>query len=715
MNTDLAASIIIKNKNNVWIKDSMVTQCNACQKNFSYFVRKHHCRSCGNIFCYDCSNHSTVIPSFIMDHPNAADYWNLSYYITSLKSDKVRVCKQCYDIIDAKIKSYEEILHMFDNPLTIEQIRKLESSSNDIKNHYFDHLRNIQYYLPNHQYCNIDIKLLKINAPYFSNHSKYLVHLIKSMGWNKQNHKSTLSDRSISDRSRSNISNSVLSPISKTNVSYINPDTRLDYQSQLQFITRIINGKKNKSCCELYCTRTCQDHLSFDDCINILYSCTHDLPYELTKYLFQIIYKTPELIILCHLSFFITLIVENESNNLLKTLLYKLLSNSKKMIYHTYWFLSNRKTNANTREKINIENFINLFDKDLVDCMHDEYEFYQFLIANLNDPTKFLIVAFSNYKPISLPYDPNIKLIGVVYEDIEIKSSYTKPVVIPFITNTNTVIRLLFKKESITNDVTVLNLMTICDIILREDLDKEFSVIAYPVMPLSQNSGMIEIVENSETIYKIVSKKKSLLQHIIEKNETKIISDVLDRYTLSLVSYTLHSYFLALGDRHLQNIMITDDAAIFHIDFGYILGSNTYPLSLSDIKLNSDMLDVLGGYDGVRYKRYLELCSKGVILLRKYFNIFFILLSQDPKFKEYQITKFIMTRFQPRQPDSVVISELMTVIRQSNNAFSAYIQDFLHYHTQEKTFQNGIGGVGSILQSALGAVKNFALNSNPSN
>ena len=53
---ELAASIIIGNKNNVWINDNMVTHCHNCKSEFGFFIRKHHCRNCGNIFCRTCTN-----------------------------------------------------------------------------------------------------------------------------------------------------------------------------------------------------------------------------------------------------------------------------------------------------------------------------------------------------------------------------------------------------------------------------------------------------------------------------------------------------------------------------------------------------------------------------------------------------------------------------------------------------------------------------------
>ncbi len=88
--------------------------------------------------------------------------------------------------------------------------------------------------------------------------------------------------------------------------------------------------------------------------------------------------------------------------------------------------------------------------------------------------------------------------------------------------------------------------------------------------------------------------------------------------------------------------MITDDGCIFHIDFGFILGTDAYPLIASDIKLNSGMLEVIGGFNSDRYNKYIQLCSQGVVILRKYFNMFFILLSLNKKFTEKHIENLLL-------------------------------------------------------------------------
>ncbi|GAB4852556.1 hypothetical protein Ancab_016769 [Ancistrocladus abbreviatus] len=39
-----------------WVPDEAVSKCTACGTDFSAFVRKHHCRNCGDIFCDKCTH-----------------------------------------------------------------------------------------------------------------------------------------------------------------------------------------------------------------------------------------------------------------------------------------------------------------------------------------------------------------------------------------------------------------------------------------------------------------------------------------------------------------------------------------------------------------------------------------------------------------------------------------------------------------------------------
>ncbi|XP_074068407.1 lateral signaling target protein 2 homolog isoform X2 [Macrotis lagotis] len=61
-----------------WVPDQACFHCTACQSPFSLIRRRHHCRSCGKIFCSRCSSKSVPLPWFGYMKP-------------------VRVCGHCYD------------------------------------------------------------------------------------------------------------------------------------------------------------------------------------------------------------------------------------------------------------------------------------------------------------------------------------------------------------------------------------------------------------------------------------------------------------------------------------------------------------------------------------------------------------------------------------------------------------------------------------------
>ena len=64
-----------------WMPDRMCHECSECGVKFGIFVRKHHCRICGRIFCSNCSSHT--VPA---------------YHLRNDLNGTLRVCLDCFKI-----------------------------------------------------------------------------------------------------------------------------------------------------------------------------------------------------------------------------------------------------------------------------------------------------------------------------------------------------------------------------------------------------------------------------------------------------------------------------------------------------------------------------------------------------------------------------------------------------------------------------------------
>ncbi|XP_075276502.1 lateral signaling target protein 2 homolog isoform X1 [Opisthocomus hoazin] len=74
-----------------WVPDEVCSYCTACKAPFTVIRRKHHCRSCGKIFCSRCSSHSAPLPHYGQMKPVRVCTHCYMFHVTPFYSDKAGI------------------------------------------------------------------------------------------------------------------------------------------------------------------------------------------------------------------------------------------------------------------------------------------------------------------------------------------------------------------------------------------------------------------------------------------------------------------------------------------------------------------------------------------------------------------------------------------------------------------------------------------------
>lgn len=142
---------------------------------------------------------------------------------------------------------------------------------------------------------------------------------------------------------------------------------------------------------------------------------------------------------------------------------------------------------------------------------------------------------------------------------------------------------IIFKSgDDLRQDMLTLQMLKLMDKLWKADqLDLEMN--PYGCISTGDEEGMIEVVLNSDTMANITKnaggataafRADPLANWIRQHNPTdQENKKAVDKFVLSCAGYCVATYVLGIGDRHNDNVMLTKDGRLFHIDFGHFLGN----------------------------------------------------------------------------------------------------------------------------------------------
>ncbi|KAJ6244020.1 phosphatidylinositol 3-kinase catalytic subunit type 3 [Anaeramoeba flamelloides] len=234
-------------------------------------------------------------------------------------------------------------------------------------------------------------------------------------------------------------------------------------------------------------------------------------------------------------------------------------------------------------------------------------------------------------KDVPLPLDPLKVVVGIDPKSVIIFKSALKPIKLSFITNLNKKYSIIFKKgDDLRQDQLVLQLFTIMDNLLKnENMDLELTI--YDVISNSPEEGMVEFVK-AKSLASVLKENNGKLAEYFKKTSPDKTSDfgfsnvVMNRYVRSCAGYSVLTYLLGIGDRHLDNLMISPSGRLIHIDFGYILGRDPKPFP-PPMKVCKEMVEAMGGMKSDNYNYLKILCGHAYIILRRHARLIINLLS----------------------------------------------------------------------------------------
>ncbi|KAK1433890.1 hypothetical protein QVD17_10808 [Tagetes erecta] len=223
-------------------------------------------------------------------------------------------------------------------------------------------------------------------------------------------------------------------------------------------------------------------------------------------------------------------------------------------------------------------------------------------------------------EPIRSPLAPTVLITGIIPSDSSIFKSALHPLRLAFRTSSGGCLKIIFKKgDDLRQDQLVVQMVSLMDRLLKlENLDLHLT--PYGVLATGHDEGMMEFIPSKSLAQS--TEVLSYLQkcHPDEEGPFGITATCIETFIKSCAGYSVITYILGIGDRHLDNLLLRDDGRLFHVDFGFILGRDPKPFP-PPMKLCKEMVEAMGGAESQYYTRFKSYCCEAYNILRKSSNL----------------------------------------------------------------------------------------------
>ncbi len=188
---------------------------------------------------------------------------------------------------------------------------------------------------------------------------------------------------------------------------------------------------------------------------------------------------------------------------------------------------------------------------------------------------------FSQFDHIPLPLDPEVDISGIIPDKATLFKSNLMPCRFTFKTTDGKEYVTMFKHgDDLRQDQLILQIITLMDKLLRKE-NLDLKLTPYKVLATSSKHGFLQFIE-SMAIAEILQQDGTILnffkkQGASESSPLGVAPDIMDNYIKSCAGYCVITYLLGVGDRHLDNLLLTPTgiSKTFHFtctsSYGFIM------------------------------------------------------------------------------------------------------------------------------------------------
>ncbi len=313
-----------------------------------------------------------------------------------------------------------------------------------------------------------------------------------------------------------------------------------------------------------------------------------------------------------------------------------------------------------------------------------------------------------------IPLDPRWEATTLIPEKCKIMSSKMAPLWLVFnnADHNGMPLYVMFKcGDDLRQDILTLQILRYMDELwLQNGMDlrlSPYNVIATGLTENKKGCGMIEIMLKSCTTAGIqmeygggaggAFKVETLDQYLRDHNKTdEAYQKAVENFTYSCAGYCVATYVMGIGDRHNDNIMLTHDGHLFHIDFGHILGNFKFKYGFkrerSAFVFTPEMAYVMGGknYESSQmFKEFKQICYNAFLCLRRHAsdleNLFGAMLGAGLPELTIDDLQYLRQQLCLELTDAKAIDMFKQEIKKALSATSRRVDNYFHLLKHAKT------------------------------